>query len=573
MDKHPRTAQIAKLVPGQLLSGRYRVERKLGEGGMGVVYLAHDSLLSTRSQPVLVAIKVLSSSTLSNPELRGSLISELNAARVVTDANVVRTYDVHTDNELLFISMEYVPGTSLANRLSQEQPDLPLALTLFYQITCGLCAIHEAEIIHRDLKLENIVVAPDGTAKIGDFGLATDHRHQTGDPHSTTGSAGYLAPEIWEGHTPSPKSDVYSLGVIAYLLLAGVPPFHASTYAEYMFQHLEVSPLRPVEIVDGVPSAVDQLVIEMLSKDPGKRPSARGVKLTLEKLGHGVTDAALPSDVITQSPDGEAPTPGYESPQPTSSPFEFSAPKALSAPVPTTNHTENLPAPNRGIRSVLDSFIKVASVTALGAALGYGWLRVLPLLRENISHHAALDLDNLANLYGAALFLAGAGVSVIPIFSFLLCQRSMKVFRRIALPVFLAALLVTYLTARASLSAPGHLSPNPKIQLMLLLATLRDGDLAISSQFSLLGGAFNGLGMIGALDIAHAVCAVVLWGVALFMLTRDQLALNARIALALLPIAASIICGISGTVGPSAIGVTVALFGIAGALTAKRAVR
>jgi hypothetical protein len=149
----------------------------------------------------------------------------------------------------------------------------------------------------------------------------------------------------------------------------------------------------------------------------------------------------------------------------------------------------------------------------------------------------------------------------------------MKVFRRIALPVFLAALLVTYLTARASLSAPGHLSPNPKIQLMLLLATLRDGDLAISSQFSLLGGAFNGLGMIGALDLAHAVCAVVLWGVALFMLTRDQLALKARIALALLPIAASILCGISGTVGPSAIGVTVALFGIAGALTAKRAVR
>jgi len=258
-----------------ILLNRYKIEAELGKGGMGIVYKAHDTLLHRA-----VAIKFLNTEGV-GAEGKTRLLQEARAAAQLNHPNIVSIYDAGETDENSFIVMELVNGDTLRNT---QKTTLADALTMAQQICLALDHAHANGIIHRDLKLENIVITNTQTLKLMDFGLA----RMANDTRLTeegviTGTLAYIAPELIQGVPASPQSDFYAFGVILYELLTGQAPFQG-TVSTLLSQHLHAVVPPPSELNPQIPVWLDDLVLHLLSKHPEERPaSAKDILLILEQ--------------------------------------------------------------------------------------------------------------------------------------------------------------------------------------------------------------------------------------------------------------------------------------------------
>ncbi|MDQ1118430.1 MULTISPECIES: serine/threonine-protein kinase [Pseudoxanthomonas] len=257
------------LASGQVLAGRFRVERLLGMGGMGMVYLANDLTLE-----VPVAIKVLRPELAERPQVFERFRQELLLARQVSSPHVVRIHDLAEHQGRWLISMDYVAGESLESLLAREGP-LPIerALSIARQIALGLQAAHARAVVHRDLKPANVLLDAEGNASINDFGVARSMASSGLTRHSgaIVGTPDYLSPEQARGETVDPRSDLYALGLILHEMLTGQLPFANGTMAEVLAQRMLRTPEPVSRARPETPPWVVRLVDRLLRSQPRAR--------------------------------------------------------------------------------------------------------------------------------------------------------------------------------------------------------------------------------------------------------------------------------------------------------------
>jgi HAMP domain-containing protein len=276
-----------ELVPGKTLGVRYDIQAMLGEGGMGMVYRAVD-----RELQEVVAIKTL------RPEMIASdgtalerFKSEIKLARKISHRNVVRTHDFGESEGLYFITMEFVEGTSLKELIRQRRR-LPASvlLPIAKQLCRALEVAHDAGVIHRDIKPQNMVVENDGTLKVMDFGIArlATRAPQQGLTEAGTviGTPEYMAPEQLLGDELDARADIYATGVVLYECLTGKLPFEAPSAIVLISRVLEETPPAPHTLYSDIPESMSKLVMRAMARDRDARPaSAKALHDTLEQLG------------------------------------------------------------------------------------------------------------------------------------------------------------------------------------------------------------------------------------------------------------------------------------------------
>lgn len=258
----------ADVYPGAVIEDRYVIEKELGRGGMGRVYLATDRVLG---EPV--AIKMLNAEILNQPGAAQRLIQEIKIARKITHPNVVKVYEISTFRGGRFITMEYVNGVSL-HRILESTGAFPLKvwLKMAIQIVQGLNAAHKMGIVHRDLKPQNILLTRDGTIKILDFGIARAI-DQTDLTQSGTifGSPKYMSPEQIQGAKVDTRSDLYSLGIMFYYMLTGAEPFKGDSVKAILAKQLFEPPPKMRTLRPDIPEPVEKFVSQLLEKNPENR--------------------------------------------------------------------------------------------------------------------------------------------------------------------------------------------------------------------------------------------------------------------------------------------------------------
>jgi len=252
-----------------LLNNRYQLLHTLGTGGMSVVYRAYDRMLE---RPV--AIKILRQDFSDDESFRERFRQEARAAANLSHPNIVTVHDFGFDAGKLFIVMEYVPGTDLKTMLKQRGKfTVDEAINLICQACEGIGYAHRAGLVHCDVKPHNMLVTPDGRLKVTDFGIARALATIQPDEQSEIvwGSPQYFAPEQASGQAPSPASDVYSLGVILYEMLAGQLPFNANNAEELARLHREAPVISPRRYNPQIPPNLEQIILKVLSKEPAQR--------------------------------------------------------------------------------------------------------------------------------------------------------------------------------------------------------------------------------------------------------------------------------------------------------------
>lgn len=250
------------------MAGRYRILKPLGIGGMGTVYLAQDSVLNEET----VAIKILHGDYVRDQKHTQRFLREVQLMRRVNHANVVRTFDVGSDDDIVYFTMEFVPGRPLDEIIEQRDLQRNQLPKLICNICSGLQAIHEAGIIHRDLKPGNILVTNDYGAKIADFGVARPEASDLTAHNEIIGSSSYMAPEVWLGNQLTASVDLYSLGIILYEICTGDRPYKGDSAAILMRLHLDRDPVPPKSLNPSIPLWLNKLVLKLLAKSPLDRP-------------------------------------------------------------------------------------------------------------------------------------------------------------------------------------------------------------------------------------------------------------------------------------------------------------
>ena len=256
---------------GRVLDGRYRVVSRLARGGMATVYEAVDSRLDRT-----VALKVMHPGLAEDEEFVSRFIREAKSAARLSHPNVVAVYDQGADDGHVFLAMEHVPGRTLrdlvreAGRLNPRQ-----ALEVLEPMLAALGAAHQAGIVHRDVKPENVLLSDDGRVKVADFGLARAVANATS--HTTSGilmgTVGYLSPEQVERGVADPRSDVYAAGIVLFEMLTGEKPYDGETALQIAYRHVHDDVPPPSSLVPGLPAELDALVVRATSRDPDKRPA------------------------------------------------------------------------------------------------------------------------------------------------------------------------------------------------------------------------------------------------------------------------------------------------------------
>ena len=256
--------------PG-IVGRRYRIERPLGTGGMASVVLARDEELG---RPV--AIKLLADNLAGDPDFRARFVREARVAARLSHPNVVAVFDTGEEEGRPFIVMEYVEGETLAELLRRERRLSPaLAVDLGRQAAAALAHAHAAEVVHRDVKPQNLLVRGDGVLKIADFGIArAAEATRLTQAGTVLGTAAYLAPEQAAGEEATAAADVYSLGAVLYELLTGSAPYPADSLTELARKQSSghVVPVR--DLAADVPPQLEETVMRCLARFAERRPSA-----------------------------------------------------------------------------------------------------------------------------------------------------------------------------------------------------------------------------------------------------------------------------------------------------------
>jgi serine/threonine-protein kinase len=254
---------------GIVLNNRYQLLERIGRGGMSDVFRARDLMLE-RS----VAIKILHEKYSNDEAFQDRFRMEARAAANLSHPNIVTVHDFGFDHDQLFIVMEHIPGKDLKTILRQRgRYSIDQAIPLIVQACAGIGYAHRAGLVHCDVKPHNMIVSPDGRLKVTDFGIA--RALSTILPNERVdvvwGSPQYFSPEQAVGEAPSPSSDVYSLGIVLYEVLTGALPFTAPSSEELARLHLEMNPIPPSEYVPDIPSALEEIVLKVLAKEPSAR--------------------------------------------------------------------------------------------------------------------------------------------------------------------------------------------------------------------------------------------------------------------------------------------------------------
>jgi serine/threonine protein kinase/Tfp pilus assembly protein PilF len=252
---------------GQTIS-HYKIIEKLGGGGMGVVYKAEDTKLKR-----IVALKFLPPSLTTDPDAKERFVHEAQAASALDHPTICTIHEINeSDDGQLFIAMSYYAGETLKKKIEQGPLDIDLALDIAIQIANGLSRAHEAGIIHRDIKPANIIVTSRGEAKILDFGLAKlSGRTLLTKTGTTLGTAAYMSPEQARGEQVDGKSDIWSLGVVLYEMLAGQRPFESDYEQALVYSILNEAPRPLRELRVDVPETLEQIVGKAMAKNPQER--------------------------------------------------------------------------------------------------------------------------------------------------------------------------------------------------------------------------------------------------------------------------------------------------------------
>ncbi len=265
----------------------YKIIGKLGEGGMGEVYKAQDTKLDR-----FVALKFLPSEMTASEENKARFIQEAKAASAMNHPNVCTIYSIEEYNKQLFISMEFIDGITLRN--NKQQLSEKRILDIGIQVAEGLAAAHEKGIVHRDIKPENIMIRKDGIVQIMDFGLAklreTSGVSRLTKAGTTMGTMGYMSPEQVQGLDVDHRTDIFSLGVVLYELLAGESPFKGVHETAIMYEIVNVDPPPIATVKEGIDPQLDGIILECLEKDKDERfQSAKELAKNLRKIQRTLT--------------------------------------------------------------------------------------------------------------------------------------------------------------------------------------------------------------------------------------------------------------------------------------------
>jgi serine/threonine protein kinase len=275
--------------PGVTLGGRYRLDERIAGGGMGDVWRGTDDVLGRT-----VAVKILLPALLDEPGFAERFRGEARTMATINHPGVVDVYDYGSDQQLAFLVMEYVEGDALSRTLSRVGRLTPArTMALVAQAADALQAAHANGIVHRDVKPGNLLVRPNGTLVLTDFGIARSALvGQLTVAGAVLGTASYISPEQAAGDVATPASDVYALGVVAYQCLSGHRPFDGATPIEIAMKHVRETP-RPLP--GDIPPAVRAIVDRAMDKDPSSRwPSAAAMASVARQAAASLTTAVQP---------------------------------------------------------------------------------------------------------------------------------------------------------------------------------------------------------------------------------------------------------------------------------------
>jgi HEAT repeat protein len=267
------TLDISSIKPGAIIEGRYKYIKKIGKGAFGTVLLMEDTVVDEQ-----LILKFLNPNVSSDEEMLQRFVHELRYSRKITHKNVIRIYDFLHLGGHYAISMEYFPSHTLGQEVTEGKPlPIPKAVSFAMDIATGMTVAHQAGIVHRDLKPANILINDEGLLKIVDFGVAA--ARSSGDTQLTKtgyviGSPKYMAPEQILGKKVDEKADIYSVGVILYEMLTGVPPYTKGDHMSVMYQHVQGKAQTVRELNSEIPGGLEAVVSRAMEVDRGKRYSS-----------------------------------------------------------------------------------------------------------------------------------------------------------------------------------------------------------------------------------------------------------------------------------------------------------
>ena len=251
---------------GQTIS-HYKILEKLGEGGMGVVYKAHDTKLDR-----VIALKFLPHYLTTDTDEKERFYHEARAASGLNHANITTIYEIQEFDDQLFLAMEFVEGKTLKQLVKEDPPSIKTVLDIAIQMCEGIAVAHEKGIVHRDIKSDNIMITAKGQVKIMDFGLAkVKGATKLTKAGSTLGTAAYMSPEQAQGEEVDQRSDIFSVGVVLYELLAGQLPFKGEHHAALMYSLINEEPMPLIRYNPKVTPELERIVSKALTKDKAER--------------------------------------------------------------------------------------------------------------------------------------------------------------------------------------------------------------------------------------------------------------------------------------------------------------
>jgi eukaryotic-like serine/threonine-protein kinase len=356
--------------------GDYQILNELGSGGMGRVYRVRNSI-SDRIE----AMKILLPDLAGRQELAARFLREIKLMASLNHPNIAALRTAFTAENQLVMIMEYVEGTTLADRLEHGPIPAPEALNYIAQVLSALSYAHGQHVIHRDIKPANIMVTKQGVVKLMDFGIA-----RAGDDRSLTmtgttlGSLGYMSPEQVKGEGTDARSDLYSLGVSLYEMVTGQRPFRADSDYSLMSAHVREMPKPPLELQPGISPALNEIILMAIAKDPAQRfQSADAFANALKSVGTlPATPQAATSASEAATADYAVPTAPLAAAAATPPSLQLSTPVQSSAPAKVAAPAANLPtAPvppaaasgHRGLYMTLGALIVLAVLVAGGIYL------------------------------------------------------------------------------------------------------------------------------------------------------------------------------------------------------------